>query len=170
MPAVSFYKPAGVNTQHPSYTDIMTGDEHIDGILQKLRASPQWKDMVVIVTHDENGGFWDPVAPPLGDRWGPGLRIPTLIVSPYAKRGFVDHTVYDTTSILKFITERFGLEPLPGVRRQYGPRWRRMRSAAGVGLRLTLAGTGYSVYLYHTAAGSRRAPSLRQRPRPARCR
>ncbi len=54
------------------------------------------------------------------DRWGPGPRIPTLIISPYAKRHYVDHTQYDTTSILKFITRRFALEPLPGVREQMG--------------------------------------------------
>ena len=54
--------------------------------------------------------------PPKGDRWGPGTRVPAIIVSPFAKKGYVDHTPYDTTSILKFITVRFGLEPLPGVR------------------------------------------------------
>lgn len=72
--------------------------------------------MVVIVTYDENGGFWDHVAPPTGDRWGPGSRIPTIIVSPFAKKGFVDHTPYDTTSILRLITRRFGLPVLPGIR------------------------------------------------------
>ena len=55
-----------------------------------------------------------------GDQFGPGTRIPALIVSPFAKRGFVDHTAYDTTSILKFITRRFGLQPLPGVRQAMG--------------------------------------------------
>jgi phospholipase C len=54
------------------------------------------------------------------DRFGPGTRIPTLVISPFAKRGYVDHTAYDTTSILKFITRRFGLEPLPGVREKNG--------------------------------------------------
>jgi phospholipase C len=72
--------------------------------------------MLVIVTYDENGGFWDHVPPPAGDRFGPGSRIPTILVGPTVKRGFIDSTRYDTTSILKFITERFGLEPLPGVR------------------------------------------------------
>lgn len=62
--------------------------------------------------YDENGGQWDHVAPPKGDRWGPGSRVPTLIISPFAKKGFVDHTEYDTTSILKFIEARFGLKPL----------------------------------------------------------
>jgi phospholipase C len=61
-----------------------------------------------------------PTGPGWGDRWGPGTRIPTLIVSPHAKRGYVDKTSYDTTSILKFITLRFALEPLPGVRANAG--------------------------------------------------
>ncbi len=73
--------------------------------------------MVVIVTYDENGGWWDHVAPPKGDRWGPGSRIPALVVSPYAKKGFVDHTEYDTASILRLITRRFWLPTLPGLRR-----------------------------------------------------
>jgi phospholipase C len=76
--------------------------------------------MLIIVTYDENGGFWDHVAPPKADRWGPGNRIPAIIVSPYAKRGYVDHTTYDTTSILKFLTTRFDLKPLPGVREAVG--------------------------------------------------
>jgi acid phosphatase len=124
LPQVTFYKPAGQDTQHPSYTDIMTGDMHIAGLLEKLRASPQWKDMLVIVTYDENGGYWDHVPPPTGpgwgDRFGPGTRIPTLLIGPHVKKHFIDSTPYDTTSILKFITERYGLQPLPGVRERMG--------------------------------------------------
>ena len=52
------------------------------------------------------------MAPPKIDGWGPGSRVPALIVSPFAKKGFVDHTQYDTSSILKFIETRFGLQPL----------------------------------------------------------
>jgi len=113
LPQVSFYKPVGILTQHPSYTDLASGDAHVDDVLSRLKRGPQWERMLVVVTYDENGGFWDHVPPPQGDRFGPGTRIPTLIVSPFAKRGFVDHTAYDTTSILKFMTRRFGLEPLP---------------------------------------------------------
>lgn len=120
LPQVSFYKPAGWANQHPSYTDLVRGDNHMAEILDKLRASPQWGKMLVILTYDENGGFWDHAPPPSGrdnsDRWGPGSRIPAIIVSPYAKRGHVDKTLYDTTSIIKFLTRRYGLEPLPGVR------------------------------------------------------
>jgi phospholipase C len=93
-------------------------------LLEKLEKSPQWGRMLVIVTYDENGGYWDHVAPPLGDgwsdRWGPATRVPAILVGPTVKRGYVDHTPYDTTSIIKFITKRFGLEPLPGVRRRAG--------------------------------------------------
>jgi phospholipase C len=124
LPAVAFYKPAGRLNEHPSYTDIMSGDEHIDMLLARLKASPLWPKMIVIVTYDENGGFWDHVPPPSGegwgDRWGPGTRIPTLVVSPFARKGYVDKTSYDTTSILKLITRRFALEPLPGVRPNAG--------------------------------------------------
>jgi acid phosphatase len=124
LPAVVFYKPAGRFNQHPSYTDLVSGDAHIADILERLRRGPQWARMVVIITYDENGGFWDHVPPPTGpgwgDRWGPATRIPALIVSPFARRGYIDKTSYDTTSILKLITVRFGLEPLPGVREKMG--------------------------------------------------
>ena len=124
LPQVSFYKPAGRLTEHPSYTDLASGDAHIDEVLHKLQKSTQWPRMAVIVTYDENGGFWDHVPPPngagWGDRWGPGTRIPSIIVSPFAKRGHVDKTVYDTTSVLKFLTRRFDLDPLPGVRQRVG--------------------------------------------------
>ena len=116
MPQVVFYKPQGTLNEHPGYTDVLSGDQHIADLVAKIKASPLWASTAIIVSYDENGGFWDHVAPPAGERWGPGTRIPTIIVSPLAKRGFVDHTYYDTTSILKFITLRFDLAPLPGVR------------------------------------------------------
>jgi acid phosphatase len=124
LPAVSFYKPVGRTNQHPHYTDIKSGDAHLASVLRALQASPQWKDMLVVLTYDENGGYWDHVPPPTGagwgDRWGPGSRVPALLIGPQVKRGFVDHTSYDTGSILKFITERWNLEPLPGVRERIG--------------------------------------------------
>jgi acid phosphatase len=115
LPQVTFYKPQGNLNEHAGYAAIMAGDEHIADVIAHLEKSPQWAHMLVVVTYDENGGFWDHVAPPKGDRWGPGSRIPTLIISPYAKRGFVDHTQYDTASILRFITHRFDLPELPGL-------------------------------------------------------
>ena len=115
LPPVTFYKPQGNLNEHAGYATIRAGDEHIAEVITHLQKSPQWAHMVVIVTYDENGGWWDHVAPPKGDRWGPGVRIPAIIVSPFAKRGVVDHTQYDTGSILRLISHRFGLKPLPGI-------------------------------------------------------
>jgi acid phosphatase len=84
-------------------------------VIEALQKSPAWPGLLVIVTVDENGGWWDHVPPPKGDRWGPGSRIPAIIVSPHAKKGFVDHTIYDTGSIARFLTRRFGLRKLPGL-------------------------------------------------------
>ncbi|MFT3789839.1 MAG: acid phosphatase [Rudaea sp.] len=115
LPQVAFYKPQGNLNQHAGYATVSAGDGHIADVIAHLEKSPQWKNMVVVVTYDENGGWWDHVAPPKGDRWGPGLRIPAIIVSPFAKRGYVDHTQYDTGSIQRLINHRFGLKPLPGI-------------------------------------------------------
>jgi phospholipase C len=124
LPQVAFYKPAGVVNEHPGSSDIAASDAHLAELLERLRKSPQWPKMAVIVTYDENGGFWDHVPPPAGpgwsDRWGPGSRVPAIVISPFAKRGVVDKTPYDTTSIIKLITLRFGLEALPGVREKTG--------------------------------------------------
>jgi acid phosphatase len=116
LPQVAFYKPQGNLNEHPGYADVLDGDRHIAEVIAHLQRSPQWPHMVVIATYDENGGFWDHAAPPKGDRWGPGSRILALIVSPLAKKGFVDHTLYDTTSILSLITKRFDLPMLSRLR------------------------------------------------------
>ena len=114
LPAVSFYKPEGLYNQHPGYANVTNADQKIADLVTKLKASPQWKNMVIVVTYDENGGQWDHVAPPKGDKLGPGTRIPALIISPYSKVG-VDHTQYDTASVLRLITRRFGLPTLAGL-------------------------------------------------------
>jgi phospholipase C len=115
LPQVTFYKPQGNLNEHAGYADVMDGDRHIAEVVAHLEKSPQWANMVVIVTYDENGGFWDHAAPPKADRWGPGTRIPAIIISPFAKKGYVDHTQYDTLSILRFITRKFELPSLRGI-------------------------------------------------------
>ena len=115
LPAVAFYKPVGRLNQHPGYANITNADQKIADLVAKLKASPQWKNMVIVITYDENGGQWDHVAPPKGDKVGPGTRIPALIISPYSKAGTVDHTQYDTASVLRLITRRFGLDTLAGL-------------------------------------------------------
>ncbi|MFS2020725.1 acid phosphatase, partial [Massilia sp. CT11-108] len=122
LPAVTFYKPQGNLNLHAGYSDVESGDAHVANVIEHLKKSPQWKDMVVVVTFDENGGWWDHVAPPQGDRWGPGSRIPAIVISPYAKKGAVDHNFYDTTSILRFITRLHGLPLLEGLAARNAPR------------------------------------------------
>ncbi len=115
LPPVVFYKPQGNLNQHPGYASIADGDAHIADLIAKLKASPQWGHMVIVLTYDEYGGAWDHVAPPKGDLLGPGARIPALIISPFSAHGAVDHTQYDTGSILRLIIRRFGLGELPGI-------------------------------------------------------
>lgn len=112
LPQVAFYKPIGRVSEHPTYGDFEAADAHLGEVIDSLRASPNWADMMIVVLPDENGGYWDHVAPPKIDRFGPGARVPALVISPFARKGFVDKTVYDGTSILRTIETRFGLEPL----------------------------------------------------------
>jgi acid phosphatase len=115
LPPVAFYKPQGNLNMHAGYADVESGDRHLANVVERIQRGPQWDNTVIIITHDENGGWWDHVSPPKGDRWGPGSRIPALVIAPFAKKGLVDHTVYDTNSILRFITRVHDLVPLDGV-------------------------------------------------------
>ncbi len=112
FPQVAFFKPAGNKNQHPGYATIDAADQEVHELVETIKNSDIWPSTAIIITYDENGGLWDHVAPPKIDRWGPGTRIPAIIVSPFAKKAHVDHTVYDTTSILKLIEDRFDLAPL----------------------------------------------------------
>jgi acid phosphatase len=115
LPSVTFYKPEGTLNMHAGYSDVADGDNHIADVVAQLRAGPHWRDILITITFDENGGWWDHVAPPRADRWGPGSRIPAIVISPHVRKGHVEHTVYDTGSIARFLTRRFGLEKLPGL-------------------------------------------------------
>jgi len=112
LPAVSFVKPVGIDNEHPGATDLLRGEKHLADLVAKIMAGPRWPDTAIIVIYDENGGFADHVAPPVIDRWGPGTRVPAMIISPHAKRHFVDHTSYETVSVLATLERRFGLAPL----------------------------------------------------------
>ena len=114
--AVAFYKPQGNLNQHAGYANVADGDAHIADVIERLKKSPQWSkhaDRRQPTTRTAASTTTRRV--PKGDRWGPGSRVPAIIVSPLAKQGFVDKTPYDTASILRFITRRWNLEPLPGV-------------------------------------------------------
>lgn len=114
LPPVSFYKPMGGKNMHPGMerSSVTAGDDDAVAVVDAIMSGPQWKNTVIIVTTDENGGFWDHAAPPKRDRFGPATRIPAIVISPFSEGGHIDNTEYETVSILKLIEERFGLKPL----------------------------------------------------------
>jgi phospholipase C len=113
LPAVSFIKPLGPDNEHPGYAALLRGQQHVAALVAAVQQSPIWRDAVIVITYDENGGRWDHVTPPvMPDRWGLGTRVPGLIVSPFARGGRIDSTPLETVSILKLIERRFGLAPL----------------------------------------------------------
>jgi phospholipase C len=115
---VSFVKPVGEENEHPGYASEHTGSKHLVDLVKAVEEGPDAEHTLVIVTYDEFGGTWDHVPPPSGrpglaDKWGPGTRIPALLISPQLKRKFaVDHTSHDTTSVLATIEHHFDLAPL----------------------------------------------------------
>jgi acid phosphatase len=120
LDSVSFVKPIGLENEHPGNTSEARGSDNLVSLLQTIEGSACAEDTMVVVTYDEFGGQWDHVSPPgqggtpgPHDLWGPGTRVPALIVSPFQRGNeVIDHTQYDTTSILKTIEERYGVAPL----------------------------------------------------------
>jgi phospholipase C len=112
LPAVSFVKPVGIDNDHPSYAALAEGEATTQKYIAAVCASKYWKSTAIIITYDENGGRWDHVNPPKIDQWGAGTRVPLIVMSPYAKPNAVDHTPYETVSILAFIEKLFGLSSL----------------------------------------------------------
>jgi acid phosphatase len=117
---VSFVKPFGTENEHPGYASEPSGSDHLVSLLKSIEDSKCAKDTMVIVTYDEFGGEWDHVPPPgqgndngPHDVWGPGTRVPALVIAPHLKGDFVvDSAEHDTTSILTTIEHRYGLDPL----------------------------------------------------------
>ncbi|HET9654933.1 MAG TPA: alkaline phosphatase family protein [Kineosporiaceae bacterium] len=120
LPTVSFVKPYGADNEHPGYASETDGSAHLVDLLKAIDSGPDAEDTLVVATYDEFGGQWDHVSPPgpkspttgAYDAFGPGTRIPALMVSRAFDRSGVDHTVYDTTSILATIEHSLGLKPL----------------------------------------------------------
>ncbi|HEY0793545.1 MAG TPA: alkaline phosphatase family protein [Chthoniobacterales bacterium] len=112
LPNVSFLKPIGEVNAHPGYSTVQDGADWIRTTVGKIQASKYWNECAIFIMYDEHGGLWDHVTPPVVDDWGPGLRVPLTVVSPFAKNGFVDHTQYETVSLLKFIEGVYDLPPL----------------------------------------------------------
>jgi phospholipase C len=113
LPAVSFVKPKGDNDGHPFYSTLPAFESFSKGVVDAVRSNRQlWKDTAIFLTFDEGGGYYDSgyIAPT--SFFGDGTRVPIVAISPWAKRGFVDHTYTDLVSILKFIEGNWRLGPI----------------------------------------------------------
>jgi phospholipase C len=111
LPAVSWISTPSPVSEHPP-ASVCVGESWTVSLLQALAAGPDWNDSAVFVTWDDWGGFYDHVPPEQVDVYGLGFRVPLLVISPYAKKGLVDHTRAEFSSVLKFIETDFGLAPL----------------------------------------------------------
>lgn len=114
LPQVSFLNPGLLNSEH-ALSSIQWGQSTMSDIINALTQSSAWASTALFLTYDEGGGFFDHVAPPVFDAYGAGMRVPTLVVSPYAKPGHVEGTLYEHSSILKFVEYVFGLPTLASI-------------------------------------------------------
>lgn len=110
LPAVAYIAPAGASEHPPG--SIRSGQKFVKSLVQALMRSSAWDSSAFMVTYDDWGGWYDHVPPPQVDEHGYGMRVPAFMVSPYAKRGHIEKTVLDFTSIMKFIEENWNIEPL----------------------------------------------------------
>ena len=110
LPAVAYIAPAGASEHPPG--SIRSGQKFVKSLMQALMRSSAWDSSAFLVTYDDWGGWYDHVLPPQVDEHGYGMRVPAFLVSSYAKRGHIDSTVLDFTSVMKFIEENWSIEPL----------------------------------------------------------
>jgi phospholipase C len=110
LPAVSYIIPSGASEHPPS--NLMSGQRFVKNILQELMRSSAWESSAFLLAYDDWGGWYDHVNPIQVDQYGYGPRVPAILVSPYAKNKYIDHTVLDFTSILKFIEQNWNIAPL----------------------------------------------------------
>ena len=110
LPQVAYIVPSGASEHPPG--SLAAGQQYVGSLVNSLIASSAWSSSAFMLAYDDWGGWYDHVPPPPGDANGYGFRVPALLVSPYARRHFIDHTTLDFTSILAFIEENWNLRPL----------------------------------------------------------
>ena len=111
LPPVSWVTPRFELSEHPEYS-FCWGQNWTTRVVNSIMASPMWRDTAIFITWDDYGGFYDHVPPPQVDRFGFGIRVPLLLISPYAKAGYVDHSLGEFSSVLRFIEDNWGLSQL----------------------------------------------------------
>jgi phospholipase C len=106
LPAVSWITPSGPDSEHPP-ASVHQGQAYVTALINAAMKSPDWKSTAIFLAWDDWGGFYDNVVPPTVDRNGYGLRVPGLVISPYAKKGYIDHQTLSSDAYLKFIEDDF---------------------------------------------------------------
>jgi phospholipase C len=106
LPAVSWVIPNGIDSEHPT-SNIHTGMEYVTRIIDAIMRSKAWRSTAIFLAWDDWGGFYDHVTPPVVDGQGYGFRVPALVISPYARRGYIDHQALSFDAYLKFIEDDF---------------------------------------------------------------
>ena len=112
LPAVSFLKP-GDDDGHPGYSTLYSYENFVARAVTAIQNNPSlWRSTAIFITEDETGGYYDSGYIQPVSFFGDGPRVPMIVVSPYSRQGFVDHTYNDHVSVLKFIEANWDLAPL----------------------------------------------------------
>ncbi|HUY49072.1 MAG TPA: alkaline phosphatase family protein [Streptosporangiaceae bacterium] len=106
LPSVSWITPSAPNSDHPP-ASVHRGQAYVTAIINAAMKSPDWKSTAIFLAWDDWGGFYDHVVPPAVDQAGYGLRVPAITISPYARKGFIDHQTLSSDAYLKFIEDDF---------------------------------------------------------------
>ena len=106
LPAVSWVAPSGAVSEHAPAA-VSAGQEYVTSLVNAVMRSPDWSSTAIFISWDEWGGFYDHVVPPKVDRNGYGLRVPGIVISPYAKHGYIDHQTLSFDAYNKFIEDDF---------------------------------------------------------------
>ena len=106
LPAVSWIVPSGPNSDHPP-ASVHRGQAYVTALINAAMRGPDWNSTAIFLSWDDWGGFYDNVVPPAVDQNGYGLRVPGLVISPYARKGYIDHQTLSSDAYLKFIEDDF---------------------------------------------------------------
>ena len=111
LPQVSWVVPDMNVSEHPP-SSVRAGMAYVTGLVNAVMEGPDWNTTAIFISWDDWGGFYDHVPPPKVDKYGFGIRVPGLVISPYAKQNYVDHKTYSFDSWLRTVEERFGVNPM----------------------------------------------------------